>query len=118
MTTFVTQQESVQDDIKSIGIFLWVVTGIMVLRSFADPWFLIDAGVLATMAYFTHIKQSYKAVYFAAAYYVLDTLLWFEFLIQSPMGIIIRAIILYWIFKTAYKAYMANKNPDLLVESA
>ena len=36
MTTFVTQQESVQDDIKSIGIFLWVVTSAVDIDSWVE----------------------------------------------------------------------------------
>jgi len=117
MTTFITQQESVQDDIKSVGIFLWVVTGIMLLRRIADPWFLADVGVLGLMAYFAHIKHSAKAIYFASGYYILDSMLGIEILLESPIALIVRGAILYWILSTAYKAYTANKNPDLLVET-
>lgn len=118
MKTFITQQETVQESIKSIGIFLWFIAGIMALRSIADPWLLIDVGILGLMAYFAHIKLSAKAVYFAAGYYVLDSLLWIDVLIQSPIALIVRGAIVYWIFKTAFKAYVANKNPELLAESA
>ena len=90
----------------------------MALKSIADPWLLIDVGILGLMAYFAHIKQSAKAVYFAAGYYILDSLLWMDFLIQSPIALIVRGAIVYWLFTTAFKAYMANKNPELLLESA
>ena len=118
MKTFITQQEKVQESIKNIGIFLWFIAGIMALKSIADPWLLIDVGILGLMAYFAHIKQSAKAVYFAAGYYILDSLLWMDFLIQSPIALIVRGAIVYWLFTTAFKAYMANKNPELLLESA
>ena len=118
MKTFITQQEKVQESIKNIGIFLWFIAGIMALKSIADPWLLIDVGILGLMAYFAHIKQSAKAVYFAAGYYILDSLLWMDFLIQSPIALIVRGAIVYWLCTTAFKAYMANKNPELLLESA
>jgi len=117
MTTFITQQESVQDDIKSVGIFLWVVTGFMLLASITDPWLLADVGILGLMAYFAHIKNSAKAVYFASGYYFLDSMLGIEFILESPIALIVRGAILYWMLATAYKAYKANKNPDLLVET-
>ena len=113
MKTFITQQEKVQESIKNIGIFLWFIAGIMALKSIADPWLLIDVGILGLMAYFAHIKQSAKAVYFAAGYYILDSLLWMDFLIQSPIALIVRGAIVYWLCPTAFKAYIANTSPQL-----
>ena len=119
MKNFITLQESVQEEIRSIGVFLWVVTAIMAFRAvMIDGYYLLDVAILGSMAYFAYTKGSSKAVYFTVGYYILDTMLWFDTLTQAPLAIVIRAAILFWIVKTAFNAYQANRNPDMTVEVA
>ena len=41
MSTFITKQDQINEDIKQIGIFLWVVTAIYALQTlFLDPYLI------------------------------------------------------------------------------
>ncbi|MDB3867408.1 hypothetical protein N9333_01120 [Gammaproteobacteria bacterium] len=119
MSTFITKQEQVNEDIKQIGIFLWVVTAFFSFQAlFIDPYLLIDALLVALMAYYAYSKASIKAVYFGIGYYLLDTVLLLTVLDYSPHVLIIRCFILYWMINTAYKSYSLNTDStELALES-
>ena len=119
MSTFITKQDQINEDIKQIGIFLWVVTAIYALQTlFLDPYLIIDALLVALMAYYAYSKASIKAVYFGIGYYLLDTVLLLTVLDYSPHVLIIRCFILYWMINTAYKAYsLSDDSTELVLEN-
>lgn len=119
MNNYITLKESVQEKIKNIGIFLWFVTAVNAFAAFTiDLWFLLDVAVFGILAYFMHQKQSSTALYWTCAYYALATVVSFDEIILTSFSLIIRAVILYWLFSTAFKAYRADKNPELLVQAS
>jgi len=113
MNTLIAKQYQVDEDIKQIGIFLWVVTAMYVLQAlFLDPYLLVDAILVGLMAFYAYTKASIKALYFGIGYYLLDSILLLTVLENSPHAMVIRIVILYWMINTAYKAYKINADKD------
>ena len=111
MNTLTAKQYQVDEDIKQIGIFLWVVTAMYVLQAlFLDPYLLVDAILVGLMAFYAYTKASIKALYFGIGYYLLDSILLLTVLENSPHAMVIRIVILYWMINTAYKAYKINAD--------
>ena len=119
MNTLIAKQYQVDEDIKQIGIFLWVVTAMYVLQAlFLDPYLLVDAILVGLMAFYAYTKASIKALYFGIGYYLLDSILLLTVLENSPHAMVIRIVILYWMINTAYKAYKINADKDHLALEA
>tara|TARA_Y100001935_G_C17238502_1_gene474346 strand:- start:384 stop:746 length:363 start_codon:yes stop_codon:yes gene_type:complete len=106
------------ENIKNIGIFLWIVSALMLVRTFIDPWMAVDLVIMTTMAYFAYCKLSRKSVYWASAYYVFDTLMFFDLIIDNPVSIIVRAAVLFWLIGTCFSIYKENayEEKQLLVD--
>ncbi len=68
------------ENIKNIGIFLWIVSALMLIRTFIDPWMAMDLVIMMTMAYFAYFKLSRKSVYWASLTILLipSHVLWFN----------------------------------------
>jgi len=119
MNTLIAKQYQVDEDIKQIGIFLWVVTAMYVLQAlFLDPYLLVDAILVGLMAFYAYTKASIKALYFGIGYYLLDSILLLTVLENSPHAMVIRIVILYWMINTAYKAYKINADKGHLALEA
>ena len=119
MNTLIAKQYQVDEDIKQIGIFLWVVTAMYLLQAlFLDPYLLIDAILVGLMAFYAYTKASIKALYFGIGYYLLDSILLLTVLENSPHAMVIRIVILYWMINTAYKAYKINADKGHLALEA
>ena len=119
MNTLIAKQYQVDEDIKQIGIFLWVVTAMYVLQAlFLDPYLVVDAILVGLMAFYAYTKASIKALYFGIGYYLLDSILLLTVLENSPHAMVIRIVILYWMINTAYKAYKINADKDHLALEA
>lgn len=101
------------ENIKNIGIFLWIVSALMLIRTFIDPWMAMDLVIVMTMAYFAYFKLSRKSVYWASFYYVVDTLLMFsDSMFDNPVSIIVRAAVLFWLIGTCFSIYKENTYED------
>ena len=119
MNTLIAKQYQVDEDIKQIGIFLWVVTAMYLLQAlFLDPYLLVDAILVGLMAFYAYTKASIKALYFGIGYYLLDSILLLTVLENSPHAMVIRIVILYWMINTAYKAYKINADKGHLALEA
>ena len=119
MNTLIAKQYQVDEDIKQIGIFLWVVTAMYLLQAlFLDPYLLVDAILVGLMAFYAYTKASIKALYFGIGYYFLDSILLLTVLENSPHAMVIRIVILYWMINTAYKAYKINADKGHLALEA
>ena len=119
MKNYITLQESIQEDIKNVGIFMAIVTVIISFQGVlaSDPYYFFDVLAAGLMAYFAYFKASLKAVYFALAYYILDSVLYIDIYADSLVAVVVRIAILYWLAKTAFNGYRATNNPELTVQS-
>ena len=107
------------ENIRNIGIFLWIVSSLMLIRTFIDPWMAMDLLIMMTMAYFAYFKLSRKSVYWASFYYVVDTLLMFsDSILDNPVSIIVRAAVLLWLIGTCFSIYKEKtyQNNQLLID--
>ena len=100
------------ENIKNIGVFMWVVSVLTLLKSFSDPWILIDVLMVASMAYFAYYKSSRKSVYCAGSYFLLDTFLFLDMLIDNPVAIVVRAAILFWLLSASLSIFNETSNAE------
>ena len=108
MNEFILKKESLDNDIKNIGIFLFVIAAIQTAMAvWVDSFILVDAMLVFGMACFAYFKQSRWAVYCAFGYYVFMTCI--DFTELPVLGIAIRGAILYWLGATAWDAINLNK---------
>ena len=116
MTNYITENDALKDDFKLVGILLYVSAGITALINFLiqDPWGLIDVSLLVFLAYFIHSKQSLNALYVAGLYFLVDCILQIEFLALSPMALIFRGYMLYFMLSTAFKAFRQRNSQKLI----
>ena len=109
MNEFILKKESLDNDIKNIGIFLFVIAAIQTAMAvWVDSFILVDAMLVFGMACFAYFKQSRWAVYCAFGYYIFMT--FGDFTELPVLGIAIRGAILYWLGKTAWDAFNFNKT--------
>ena len=116
MTTYVTENENLKDEIKDIGVLLYVCTGMTLILAFIldNPYMIVDIVLIGFLAFLVHKKQSKKALYGATVYYLIDTLLGFIVLVSSPVGLIVRGYVLYALISTSYKAFKVKDTNRLI----
>ena len=116
MTNYITENKELEADIKGVGVLLYISTGLTALMAVViqDPWTFIDVSIIGTLAYCVHSRKSSKAIYGAGIYFLLDTSLAIGLLVLSPMALIFRGIMLYYILSTAYKVYKQKDTEKLI----
>ena len=106
-----------REDFKNASFALnliFILTAIRVLLIW-DPLGLIDVVLVGVMAYFVYFKGSKKALFFACAYYLLDSIL---VLIDNPASISIagyfmRTAITYFLLRGALSKHQITKASTL-----
>ena len=104
--------------IKNIGIFLWIVSALMMIRAVIDPWLVVDLAILVALAYFAYYKLSRKSIYWASLYYLFDTFLFLDIYTGNLVALVVRSAVLFWLISTCFAIYEERelRKPEMRLE--
>ena len=118
MTTYIPESEGIKDEMKEVGVILYVMTGVTAFFAFImeDPFIIASCIIFGLLAYYVHAKASFTALIIAGVLILIDTILLIPLMALRPASFIFRGYILYAIFSTIYKIYKV-RNSDRLIPS-
>ncbi|MFL2697940.1 MAG: hypothetical protein ACJ0F4_01915 [Gammaproteobacteria bacterium] len=106
-----------EEDVRYARNTLYVLVGLTILGAIilSDPWRLIDASILAILAFMVTLNNSKTALLIACIYYAIDSLLAF-----SEYGLLtwmLRVVIHYLLIRGTISIYQLDKAKRGLIAS-
>ena len=114
MTTYLTEQEEIKDNIKQVGYFMYFCTVIQTFMAYIDPFYAIDAILCGYLGYRACNKPAKGIMVWIASYYGLSILLSIDEGSMTATSIGIKAVIMFWLATTTIKAFKHLKVQKLI----
>ena len=86
MTTYIPESEGIKDEMKEVGVILYVMTGITAIFAFIseDPFIIASCIIFGLLAYYVHAKASFTALIIAGVLILIDTILLIPLMALRP----------------------------------
>ena len=106
-----------EEDVRYARNTLYVLVGLTVLGAFifTDSWRLIDAGLIAILAYLVTFNNSKTALLIACIYYAIDSILAFSE--YGVSGWMVRGVIHYLLIRGTISIYQLDRAKRGLIPS-
>ena len=106
-----------EEDVRYARNTLYVLVGLTVLGAFifTDSWRLIDAGLIAILAYLVTFNNSKTALLIACIYYAIDSILAFSE--YGVSGWMVRGVIHYLLIRGTISIYQLDRANKGLIPS-